>query len=177
MNNRNRSLNGRASCWLIGGLSCFGLLALLCIGSILIFGPKIQDFSKNMQESAKDIEMVTKQIKAISNAIDRYKADNKGAYPPSLAKLAPKYIDAKELEPLESSTQQKITWVYTPPKPTDPDSVVILTHKPQIDMNIEMLGQKTMMKFEYKLQKDGELVQEQVQTTPTGVQRNRKSLP
>lgn len=165
--------SGRVSCWLVGGLGCLGLL-VLGIVAVYLFVRNIvnSDFMQGTIASAQNQRQMNIRITGIKNAIELYKKDHNGDYPPNLKALVPKYLPEDQTKPFELDLKTKLEWVYKKPKPDDPGATLVLTHKPPIVIKGSVFGDRKdlymEMSFEYYLQKDGEIMVKHVTTNPDG---------
>lgn len=168
-----RKQSGRVSCWLVGGLGCLGLLVLGVVGIILFFRAILNsDFAKGIVAMEQSQRQMNIRIGVIHNALEAYKKDHKGNYPPDLKTLVPEYLPEDQIKPFELDLQTKLNWVYKKPKSDDPDSFIVLTHTPPVMVKGSALGNRkelyVEMTFEYQLQKDGLIMVKRVTTDPQG---------
>jgi hypothetical protein len=170
---RKRKQTGRVSCWLVGGLGCLGLLVL---GGVVIFiiarNFLGSDFVQGQITQVQNQRQMNIRINKIYDAINAYREDNKENFPPNLQALVPKHLPEDQIKPFELNPKTKLEWVYKKPKPNDPDSVVILTHKPAIVVKGSLYGDRKDLyietHYEYQLQKGGQIMEHLVTIDPKG---------
>ena len=173
---RHTRLQGRASCWLLGGVGCLGLLIIGVLAIVLGGRALFETVSKPVEQVLTKAQVVVPKQRAIYDALQRYSAENNGNYPQSLKQLAPKYVAEDPTQPIRLDDGTEVRLVYKPPKPNAAPETVILEHKPPIKATMEILGQKVDMEFTYQVQLNGEVYQQQVFTDPQGnkqIQRER----
>lgn len=159
MKMRNGRSSGRASCWLIGGIGCLVLVALVVVASmILVRNLGGSKFFKEVQTSATRQEQVANRFERLVKAIKLYRQDHGGAYPPNLDALAPKYLGSADLQPLQLDQATRLRWVYKPPKPTDPPETIVLIHQPAAKFRMSLFGETFEQDHLYYLRKDGEII-------------------
>jgi hypothetical protein len=173
---RHTRLQGRASCWVLGGVGCLGLLIIGVLAIVLGGRALFETVSKPVEQVLTKAQVVVPKQRAIYDALQRYSAENNGKYPQSLKQLAPKYVAEDPTQPIRLDDGTEVRLVYKPPKPNAAPETVILEHKPPIKATMEILGQKVDMEFTYQVQLNGEVYQQQVFTDPQGnkqIQRER----
>jgi hypothetical protein len=173
---RHTRLHGRASCWLLGGVGCLGLLIVGVLAIVLGGRALFETVGKPVEQVLTKAQVVVPKQRAIYDALQRYAADNNGKYPQSLKQLVPKYVPEDPTRPIPLNDGTEVRLVYKPPKPNAAPETVILEHKPPIKATMEILGQKVDMEFTYQVQLNGEVYQQQVFTDPQGnkqIQRER----
>ena len=173
---RHTRLQGRASCWVLGGVGCLGLLIIGVLAIVLGGRALFETVSKPVEQVLTKAQVVVPKQRAIYDALQRYSAENNGKYPQSLKQLAPKYVAEDPTQPIRLDDGTEVRLVYKPPKPNAAPETVILEHKPPIKATMEILGQKVDMEFTYQVQLNGEVYQQQVITDPQGnkqIQRER----
>jgi hypothetical protein len=173
---RHTRLQGRASCWLLGGIGCLGLLIVGVLAIVLGGRALFETVGKPVEQVLTKAQVVVPKQRAIYDALQRYAADNNGKYPQSLKQLVPKYVAEDPTQPIRLHDGTEVRLVYKPPKPNAAPETVILEHKPPIKATMEILGQKVDMEFTYQVQLNGEVYQQQVITDPQGnkqIQRER----
>ena len=171
---RHTRLQGRASCWLLGGVGCLGLLIIGVLAIVLGGRALFETVSKPVEQVLTKAQVVVPKQRAIYDALQRYAADNKGKYPQSLKQLVPKYVAEDPTQPIRLDDSTEVRLVYKPPKPNASPETVILEHKPPIKATMEILGQKVDMEFTYQVQLNGEVYQQQVFTDSQGNMRARR---
>jgi hypothetical protein len=173
---RHTRLQGRASCWVLGGVGCLGLLIIGVLAIVLGGRALFETVSKPVEQVLTKAQVVVPKQRAIYDALQRYSAENNGKYPQSLKQLAPKYVAEDPTQPIRLDDGTEVRLVYKPPKPNAAPETVILEHKPPIKATMAILGQKVDMEFTYQVQLNGEVYQQQVFTDPQGnkqIQRER----
>jgi len=173
---RHRRLQGRTSCWVLGGVGCLGLLIVGVLAIVLGGRALFETVGKPVEQVLTKAQVVVPKQRAIYDALQRYAADNNGKYPQSLKQLVPKYVPEDPTRPIPLNDGTEVRLVYKPPKPDAAPETVILEHKPPIKATMEILGQKVDMEFTYQVQLNGEVYQQQVITDPQGnkqIQRER----
>jgi hypothetical protein len=173
---RYTRLQGRASCWVLGGIGCLGLLIVGVLAIVLGGRALFETVGKPVEQVLTKAQVVVPKQRAIYDALQRYAADNNGKYPQSLKQLVPKYVAEDPTQPIRLHDGTEVRLVYKPPKPNAAPETVILEHKPPIKATMEILGQKVDMEFTYQVQLNGEVYQQQVFTDPQGnkqIQRER----
>jgi len=171
---RHTRLHGRASCWVLGGIGCLGLLVIGIAALVLGGRALINTFGRPIEEVVSKAQVVVPKQRAIYDALQRYAADNKGKYPQSLKQLVPKYVSEDPTRPIRFPDGTEVQFVYKPPKPNAAPETVILEHKPPIKATMEILGQKVDMEFTYQVQLNGEVYQQQVFTDSQGNKETRR---
>jgi hypothetical protein len=171
---RHTRLHGRASCWVLGGIGCLGLLVIGIAALVLGGRALVNTFGRPIEEVVSKAQVVVPKQRAIYDALQRYAADNKGKYPQSLKQLVPKYVPEDPTRPIRFPDGTEVRLVYKPPKPNAAPETVILEHKPPIKATMEILGQKVDMEFTYQVQLNGEVYQQQVFTDSQGNMRTRR---
>jgi hypothetical protein len=171
---RHTRLQGRASCWVLGGIGCLGLLVIGIAALVLGGRVVINTFGRPIEEVVSKAQVVVPKQRAIYDALQRYAADNKGKYPQSLKQLVPKYVSEDPTRPIRFPDGTEVQLVYKPPKPNAGPETVILEHKPPIKATMEILGQKVDMEFTYQVQLNGEVYQQQVFTDSQGNKQTRR---
>jgi len=171
---RHTRLQGRASCWVLGGIGCLGLLIIGV--SVIVLGGRalFETVGKPVEQVLTKAQVVVPKQRAIYDALQRYAADNNGKYPQSLKQLVPKYVAEDPTQPIRLHDGTEVRLVYKPPKPNAAPETVILEHKPPIKATMEILGQKVDMEFTYQVQLNGEVYQQQVITDPQGNKETRR---
>jgi len=175
---RHRRLQGRTSCWVLGGIGCLGVLILGIVA--LFFGGRalVNTFGRPIEEVVSKAQVVVPKQRAVYDALQRYATENKGKYPQSLKQLAPKYVPEDPTRPIRFPDGTEVQLVYKPPKPDAAPDTVILEHKPPIKSTMSLFGQKVDMEFTYQVHLNGEIYQQQVIIDPQGnkqIQRQRYS--
>lgn len=173
---RGAYLQGRTSCWVLGGLGCLGLLILAFIGIYLLGRALERTFSEPIKQAAQIEQVVEPRMKAIYQAIQRYAKDHNGKYPPNLQALVPKYLSKEAIQPITLDEKTQLKVIYKPPKPTDPGDTVILEHQPPITMKMTMFGQTVETRITLQIQKDGRISQMQESVTASGERRVRQRV-
>jgi hypothetical protein len=173
---RHTRLQGRTSCWVLGGIGCLGLMIIGVL--ILFFGGRalVNTFGRPIEEVVSRAQVVVPKQRAVYDALQRYAAENRGKYPQSLKQLAPKYVPEDPTRPIRFPDGTEVQLVYKPPKPGAGPDTVILEHKPPIKSTMSLFGQKVDMEFTYQVQLNGEIYQQQVIIDPQGnkqIQRQR----
>jgi hypothetical protein len=173
---RHTRLQGRTSCWVLGGIGCLGLMIIGVL--ILFFGGRalVNTFGRPIEEVLGKAQVIVPKQRAVYDALQRYARENKGKYPQSLKQLAPKYVPEDPTRPIRFPDGTEVQLVYKPPKPDATPDTVILEHKPAIKTSMEIFGQKVDMEFTYQVQLNGEIYQQQVIIDPQGnkqIQRQR----
>lgn len=171
---RHTRLQGRASCWLLGGIGCLGLLIIGVLAIVLGGRALFETVGKPVEQVLTKAQVVVPKQRAIYDALQRYAADNNGKYPQSLKQLVPKYMAEDPTQPIRLDDGTEVRLVYKPPKPNAAPETVILEHKPPIKATMEILGQKVDMEFTYQVQLNGEVYQQQVFTDSQGNKQTRR---
>jgi len=171
---RHTRLQGRASCWVLGGIGCLGLLIIGVLAIVLGGRALFETVGKPVEQVLTKAQVVVPKQRAIYDALQRYAADNNGKYPQSLKQLVPKYVAEDPTQPIRLDDGTEVRLVYKPPKPNAAPETVILEHKPPIKATMEILGQKVDMEFTYQVQLNGEVYQQQVITDPEGNKQTRR---
>ena len=171
---RHTRLQGRASCWVLGGIGCLGLLIIGVLAIVLGGRALFETVGKPVEQVLTKAQVVVPKQRAIYDALQRYAADNNGKYPQSLKQLVPKYVAEDPTQPIRLDDGTEVRLVYKPPKPNAAPETVILEHKPPIKATMEILGQKVDMEFTYQVQLNGEVYQQQVITDPQGNKETRR---
>ena len=173
---RHRRLQGRTSCWVLGGVGCLGLLIVGVLAIVLGGRALFETVGKPVEQVLTKAQVVVPKQRAIYDALQRYAADNKGKYPQSLKQLVPKYVAEDPTQPIPLNDGTEVRLVYKPPKPNASPETVILEHKPPIKTTMQLFGQKIDMQVTYQVQLNGEVYQQRVITDPQGnkqIQRER----
>lgn len=171
---RHTRLQGRASCWVLGGVGCLGLLIIVVVAGILGGRAFMSSFGEPIKELATKTQVIVPKQRAVYDALQRYSAENNGKYPQSLKQLAPKYVAEDPTRPIPLDDGTEVRLVYKPPKPDAAPETVILEHKPPINTTMEFFGQKIDMQVTYQVQLNGEVYQQQVITDPEGNKQTRR---
>ena len=171
---RHTRLQGRASCWVLGGIGCLGLLIVGVVALFLGGRALVSTVGRPIEEVVTKAQVVVPKQRAIYDALQRYAADNNGKYPQSLKQLVPKYMAEDPTQPIRLHDGTEIRLVYKPPKPNAAPETVILEHKPPINTTMELFGQKIDMQVTYQVQLNGEVYQQQVITDPEGNKQTRR---
>jgi hypothetical protein len=171
---RHTRLHGRASCWLLGGVGCLGLLIVGVLAIVLGGRALFETVGKPVEQVLTKAQVVVPKQRAIYDALQRYAADNNGKYPQSLKQLVPKYVPEDPTRPIRLNDGTEVRLVYKPPKPDAAPETVILEHKPPINTTMELFGQKIDMQVTYQVQLNGEVYQQQVITDPEGNKQTRR---
>ena len=173
---RYTRLHGRASCWLLGGVGCLGLLIVGVLAIVLGGRALFETVGKPVEQVLTKAQVVVPKQRAIYDALQRYVADNNGKYPQSLKQLVPKYVPEDPTRPIQLDDGTEVRLIYKPPKPDAAPETVILEHKPPIKTTMQLFGQKIDMQVTYQVQLNGEVYQQRVITDPQGnkqIQRER----
>ena len=173
---RHTRLQGRASCWVLGGIGCLGLLIVGVVALFLGGRALVSTVGRPIEEVVTKAQVVVPKQRAIYDALQRYAADNNGKYPQSLKQLVPKYVAEDPTQPIRLHDGTEVRLVYKPPKPDAAPETVILEHKPPINTTMELFGQKIDMQVTYQVLLNGEVYQQRVITDPLGnkqIQRER----
>ena len=173
---RHTRLQGRASCWLLGGVGCLGLLIVGVLAIVLGGRALFETVGKPVEQVLTKAQVVVPKQRAIYDALQRYVADNNGKYPQSLKQLVPKYVPEDPTRPIQLDDGTEVRLIYKPPKPDAAPETVILEHKPPIKTTMQLFGQKIDMQVTYQVQLNGEVYQQRVITDPQGnkqIQRER----
>ena len=173
---RYTRLHGRASCWLLGGVGCLGLLIVGVLAIVLGGRALFETVGKPVEQVLTKAQVVVPKQRAIYDALQRYAADNNGKYPQSLKQLVPKYVPEDPTRPIQLDDGTEVRLIYKPPKPDAAPETVILEHKPPIKTTMQLFGQKIDMQVTYQVQLNGEVYQQRVITDPQGnkqIQRER----
>lgn len=172
---RNRCA-GRASCWLIGGLGCLGIVVIGIIAMVILGRSLVDTVGRPIEEVVSKAQVVVSVQRAAYDALQQYAAAHNGRYPKSLKELTPKYAAEDLTRPIKLEDGSEVRLVYKPPQPNASPDTVILEHKPPIKSQMELFGQKVDMEFTYQVQLDGQTYQQQVIIDPQGnkqIQRQR----
>ncbi|MCX7924534.1 MAG: hypothetical protein N2554_01840 [Fimbriimonadales bacterium] len=155
---RQRRLQGRTSCWVLGGIGCLGLLIIAMVG-VYLLGRAIQETGiMQMAQTAAEAEQKLKpRLAALYRGVQQYVKANNGKYPPNLKALVPKYLTNEALAPAVMNDGTKYEFVYRPPKPNDPPETVILEHKPPVKLVISVRGETAETYITYQVGKDGKI--------------------
>lgn len=156
-----RRTQGRASCWLIGGLGCLGLV-ILAVVALYFLGRAGAGLVQPVMQAMERGQKVLVAQRAAYDAIRLYAAANNGKYPKSLKELTPKYTNADLTAPITLEDGTKITLVYKPPQPNAAPDTVILEHKPPITATMNAFGTKITFEYTYQIQLDGKAWMQQV---------------
>ncbi|MFN7016543.1 MAG: hypothetical protein ACK4P5_05145 [Fimbriimonadales bacterium] len=153
-----KRVQGRTSCWVLGGIGCLGLLVIMGVGFYLL-GRAIQEsgFGQLAQTAAEAEQKLKPRLTAIYQGIQQYTQANNGKYPPNLKALVPKYLTEDALTPVIMSDGTEYTFVYRPPKPNDPPETIILEHKPPVKLVVSILGETAETRVTYQVGKDGKI--------------------
>lgn len=173
---RHTRFHGRASCWVLGGLGCLGVLIVVLVAAFFGARALVETVGKPVERVVTDAQVVVPKQRAVFESLQRYAAENNGKYPQSLKQLAPKYVAEDPTRPITLPSGTEVRLVYNPPKPDAAPDTVILEHQPPIKSHMELLGQKVDMEFTYQVQLDGRVYQQQVIIDPNGnkqIQRQR----
>ncbi|MCS7208485.1 MAG: hypothetical protein NZ874_02835 [Fimbriimonadales bacterium] len=170
----NRRALGRASCWLIGGLGCLGVIVIL--GVVLFLGGRafFEQVVKPAMQIAEKGTPVAERQKAVYNALRQYASANNGKYPKSLKELTPKYLPADALAPIKLADGTQVQLVYKPPQPNAPANTVILEHKPALSGTMNILGTEVKINFTYEMQLNGDVYLNQEYIDPQGQKRTQR---
>ena len=147
---------------LIGGLIGCGVLLILFVVAGMMGVNALKNgkggIGKMMSNIQAGQEYAPKLVQ-IGAALDRYKDDHGGKYPASLNALVPNYMpDKAAFTPKSSET----TIEYTPPKPdSKPDAVVLSVTNGEAEISFGASTSRSTLY--YRLLKNGNLVQDQVQ--------------
>lgn len=174
-NGIRRRLQGRTSCWILGGLGCLGLIVMAFVGVYLLGRAIQQSGFGQMVKTASEAEQKFKpRLSALYEAIRRYEQDNNGKYPPSLKSLIPKYLTEEAISPVVLSDGTKYEFVYRPPKPNDPPDTVILEHKPPVKLVFSLAGETAETHVTYQVRKDGTIRDKTESVSTSGRQTQQK---
>ncbi len=167
-------IQGRASCWVLGGIGCLGLIIIAVVAAVLGGRALVNTVGRPIEEVVTKAQVIVPKQRAVYDALKRYAADNNGKYPASLKRLAPKYVTEDPTKPFTLPDGTEVRLVYKPPKPDAAPDTAILEHKPPVKSSMEILGQKIDMEFTYQVQLNGEVYQQQVFTDPEGNKQTRR---
>jgi hypothetical protein len=78
---RHTRLQGRASCWVLGGIGCLGLLIIGLMIVILGGRALVNTFGRPIEEVVSKAQVVVPKQRAVYDALQRYATENKGKYP------------------------------------------------------------------------------------------------
>lgn len=159
---RHTRLQGRASCWVLGGIGCLGVLIIGLVAFFFVERALVETVGKPAEQVMTNAQVVVPKQRAVFEALQRYAAENNGKYPQSLKQLVPKYVAEDPTRSIALPDGTEVRLVYKPPKPDAAPDTVVLEHKPPIKTNMELLGQKVDMEFTYQVQLNGEVHQQQV---------------
>ncbi|MCS7300179.1 MAG: hypothetical protein NZ556_01300 [Fimbriimonadales bacterium] len=166
-----RRTAGRASCWLLGGIGCLGLMLLLMLGVYWVARSIEQSgLGQAARVAAESEQKLRPRLAAIAKAINEYARDHNGKYPPNLKALVPKYLTNEAIAPVALKDGTKYEFVYRPPKPNDPPDTVILEHKPPVKVVASMLGETVEVQTTYRVGKDG-IIRERTETITSAGRR------
>lgn len=163
------------SCWLVGGLTCLGIVVLVIIAIIVgitsfthsATGKKFASSMGSVFRGASMLPECKENMLTIRGAIMRYH-DHTGHYPDNLRQLVPTYItDSSILHcPLDSvSDPSHVTYIYTKPSGSTPASAPLLTLHWLFTMNMGPQSQTT--DTELIVTVGGQVSQQQTQTRST----------
>ncbi|MCS6919632.1 MAG: hypothetical protein NZM28_07675 [Fimbriimonadales bacterium] len=169
-----RRLQGRTSCWVLGGIGCLGLLVILAVGFYFL-GRAVQEsgFGELVRTAAEAEQKLKPRLTTIYQGIQQYAQANNGAYPPSLKALVPRYLSEEAIAPVVMSDGTKYEFVYRPPKPNDPPETVILEHKPPVKLVISVMGETAETHTTYQVGKDGK-IRDKTETISSSGQKPRQ---
>jgi hypothetical protein len=172
----HRRLQGRVSCWVLGGIGCLGALIIVIVAAVLGGRALINTVGKPVEEALAKAQLIVSKQRAVYNALQRYSTANNGKYPQSLKQLVPKYVPEDPTRPIPLNDGTEVRLVYKPPKPNAAPDTVILEHKPPIKSTMTILGQKVDIEFTYQVQLNGEVYQQQVIIDPQGNKQTQRQL-
>ena len=109
---RHTRLHGRASCWLLGGIGCLGLLIVGVLAIVLGGRALFETVGKPVEQVLTKAQVVVPKQRAIYDALQRYAADNNGKYPQSLKQLVPKYVAEDPTQPIRLHDGTEVRLVY-----------------------------------------------------------------
>ena len=109
---RHTRLQGRASCWLLGGIGCLGLLIVGVLAIVLGGRALFETVGKPVEQVLTKAQVVVPKQRAIYDALQRYAADNNGKYPQSLKQLVPKYVAEDPTQPIRLHDGTEVRLVY-----------------------------------------------------------------
>lgn len=166
-----RRLQGRTSCWVLGGIGCLGLLVIVLVGLYFLARAVQESGLGQVTQIAAEAEQKLKpRLTAIYQGIQQYAQANNGKYPPNLKALVPKYLTEEALTPVVMSDGTEYKFVYRPPKPNDPPDTVILEHEPPVKLVISVLGETAETRVTYQVGKDGK-IREKTETVSSSNRR------
>ena len=128
------------NCWLVGGLTCVGLVI---IGAIAIFAGFYSLFRgplKGAIQSGAAAQMCKQHMLQIQQAVDRYHTHT-GTYPDALTDLVPTYLPDRSVLHCSMDTNpdpSHVTYEYSKPTETTPGTAPLLTL--HWNMSIKMMG-------------------------------------
>ena len=109
---RHRRLQGRTSCWVLGGVGCLGLLIVGVLAIVLGGRALFETVGKPVEQVLTKAQVVVPKQRAIYDALQRYAADNNGKYPQSLKQLVPKYVAEDPTQPIRLHDGTEVRLVY-----------------------------------------------------------------
>lgn len=171
---KHTRLQGRASCWVLGGLGCLGALVIVLVALFFVGRALMESVGKPVEQVVTNAQVVVPKQRAVFEALQRYATENNGKYPQSLKQLAPKYVAEDPTRPITLPDGTEVRLVYKPPKPDAAPDTVVLEHKPPIKTKMELFGQKVDMEFTYQVQLDGQVYQQQVIIDPNGNKQTQR---
>ena len=146
---------------LIGGLvGCGALLLIIVVGAVIVSRIGDSGFQKLAKNAMAGPELAKKLV-PISGALEGYRSDHGGKYPPSLSVLVPKYLPDKSSITV-TGEGQKID--YTPPGANANNDSTLVSIKTG-DSKMSIMGQTLDQVIYMRLLKDGRIVQDQMQRT------------
>lgn len=151
--------SGGTGCWVWGLVGCGALLIALVIAAVVgTFAVMRSSKGKGLVNTISSATKCPQQLGMVREALDDYRSDHAGKYPPALHDLIPRYLsDDSALHCGESGEEA----VYTPPKPdSPPDAVVISIFTGEMSF---VPQQRSRMYV--RLLRDGSIVTDQVQRT------------
>jgi hypothetical protein len=136
------------SCWLIGGLTCLGIVVLVIIAVIVMtvaftHSPAGKKFTSGFGSAVREgtvAGMCRKNMQTIQGAIVRYH-DHTGHYPSQLTDLLPDYLTDRAILHCSLDTNpdpDHVSYVYSKPTASTASNAPLLTLHWQ--MNMEMMG-------------------------------------
>ncbi|MCS7273121.1 MAG: hypothetical protein NZ550_03120 [Fimbriimonadales bacterium] len=174
-NLRRQCVQGRVSCWLLGGLGCLGLIIIGIITVYLLVRAGMGMVQPVIEAAERGQKVLAAQRTAYA-ALRQYAAANNGKYPKTLKELTPRYTQTDLTKPIVLDDGTKVTLVYKSPQPNAAPDTVILEHKPPIKATTSFLGTKVVVEQTFQIQLNGEEYLQQVIIDPQGnkrVQRTR----
>lgn len=165
-----KRLQGRTSCWVLGGVGCLGLLVIMAVGFYFLARAVQESGFMQMAQTVAEAEQKLKpRLAAIYQGIQQYAQANNGKYPPNLKALVPKYLTEEALAPVVMNDGTQYEFVYRPPKPNDPPETVILEHKPPVKL-VMNVGESVEIQTTYQVGKDGRIRDKTETVTTSGRQ-------